>query len=160
MVQRLALEKAVCAYRTFIDNPGLPVLGADTVVEINGLILGKPESRAHARKMLQTLSGHKHSVHTSVALVTGDRELMMTNSSAVTFRKLEDREIDSYLETGEADDKAGSYAIQGRAAQFVTNISGSYSGIMGLPLYETALLLKQCGINPLARILHEAGGIS
>ena len=146
-VQRLAMEKARCGYETVKNKQDMPVLGADTVVEVNGMILGKPENRDHARKMLQQLSRKKHKVHTSVAIVTKDKALTDTSSSEVSFRGMDDWEIDSYLETGEADDKAGSYAVQGIAAQFIKNINGSFSGIMGLPLYETAGLLKQCGIN-------------
>jgi septum formation protein len=146
-VQRLAMEKARRGFETVEDRQDMPVLGADTVVEVNGMILGKPESRDHAAKMLQQLSGQKHKVHTSVAIVTEDKVLKDTSSSEVRFRKMDNWEIDSYLETGEADDKAGSYAVQGMAAQFIKNINGSFSGIMGLPLYETAELLNQCGLN-------------
>lgn len=147
-VQRLAMEKALCGFAT-IENPHkLPVLGADTIVELNGVILGKPENRQHAEKMLQQLSGQKHTVHTSVAIVTVDKCLFDTSSTQVNFKVLQQREIERYLATGEADDKAGSYAIQGIAARFIKNINGSYSGVMGLPLYETAQLLKQCGVLP------------
>ena len=145
-VQRLAIEKARHGFLT-VDNPHkLPVLGADTVIEVDGMILGKPANRRHAREMLQKLSAKSHTVHTSVAIVTEDRTLADTCSTLVVFKKLEEQEIDSYVATGEADDKAGSYAIQGIAAQFITNINGSYSGVMGLPLYETAQLLKQCDV--------------
>ena len=146
-VQRLAMEKAKRGLETIEYKQKLPVLGADTVVEVNGEILGKPENRQHAKNMLQKLSGRKHTVHTSVAIVTEEKQLIDTSSSQVHFRKLEDLEIDRYLETGEADDKAGSYAVQGIAAQFIKNINGSFSGIMGLPLYETAQLLKQCDVH-------------
>ena len=148
-VQRLAIEKAQSGFE-IINNPQqLPVLGSDTIVVVDGCVLGKPENRQHARQMLQQLSGQKHAVHTSVAIVTEEQELIDTCSSQVQFKLLEDREIDCYLATGEADDKAGAYAIQGIAAQFVKNINGSFSGVMGLPLYETTLLLKRCGIRPL-----------
>ncbi len=148
-VQRLAMEKAQHGFDTIKNEKKLPVLGSDTVVEIDGLILGKPENRQHAKKMLQQLSAQKHTVHTSVAIVTEEKRLIDTSSSQVLFQTLDDREIDLYLATGEADDKAGSYAIQGIAAQFIKNINGSFSGVMGLPLFETARLLKQCGVWPL-----------
>lgn len=150
-VERLAMEKAQCGFDTIINEDALPVLGSDTVVEIDGVILGKPENRQHAEVMLQQLSGKKHNVHTSVAIVTKDRSIIATSSSQVHFKSLELQEIESYLASAEADDKAGAYAIQGIAAQFVKNINGSYSGVMGLPLYETVELLKQCGIAPLDR---------
>ncbi|MBE9568502.1 MAG: septum formation inhibitor Maf [Proteobacteria bacterium] len=164
-VQRLAMEKAQRGFENIDDKQKLPVLGSDTVVEIDGEILGKPVDRAHAKHMLQRLSGEKHTVHTSVAIVRpiGDKlvehdsslslsqsssmSLLATSSSQVIFRALDEEEIADYLATGEADDKAGAYAIQGIAAQFIENINGSFSGVMGLPLYETAKLLKQCGIE-------------
>lgn len=148
-VQRLAIEKAQCGFDTIKNEKKLPVLGSDTVVEIDGLVLGKPENRQQAKKMLQQLSARKHTVHTSVAIVCEDKSVIATSSSQVLFVTLEDREIEIYLATGEADDKAGSYAIQGIAAQFIKNINGSFSGVMGLPLFETAQLLKQCGVLPL-----------
>ena len=150
-VERLAMEKAQRGFDTIINEDALPVLGSDTVVEIDGVILGKPENRQHAKEMLQQLSGKKHKVHTSVAIVTKDRSIIATSSSQVHFKSLQLQEIESYLASAEADDKAGAYAIQGIAAQFVENINGSYSGVMGLPLYETVELLKQCGIAPLGR---------
>ncbi len=148
-VQRLAMEKALTGFDT-IENPNkLPVLGSDTIIELKGDILGKPADRLEAKKMLQLLSGEKHTVHTAVAIVIDDERFTATSSSQVSFKVLEEHEIDNYLMTGEADDKAGSYAIQGIAAQFVKNLHGSYSGVMGLPLYETTQLLKRCGIEPL-----------
>ena len=152
-VQRLAKEKAQAGARLVEkageNRAGLPVLGSDTVVEVDGVILGKPEDRHHARVMLQMLSATTHRVHTSVAVVCSDQLLTDTSSSEVRFKQLDDSEIAAYLETGEADDKAGSYAIQGIAAQFIENIDGSFSGVMGLPLFETVRLLKQCGVDPL-----------
>ncbi len=148
-VQRLAMEKAQCGYETIENEKKLPVLGADTIVEVNGMILGKPENRQQAKNMLQKLSDQKHTVHTSVAIVTEDKKIIATSSSQVYFKLLEEQEIDFYLATGEADDKAGSYAIQGIAAQIIKNINGSFSGVMGLPLFETSQLLKQCGVLPL-----------
>lgn len=147
-VQRLALEKAVAGFNT--NNPfQLPALGSDTIVVIENEILGKPENRQQAQQMLQRLSGKRHKVHTAIAIVRGDKKFVDTSSSDVTFAVISQDEIEQYLATGEADDKAGAYAVQGQAAQFICNIKGSYSGIMGLPIYETVKLLKQCGIRPL-----------
>ncbi len=148
-VERLAVEKAQCGFDTIDNEKKLPVLGSDTVVEIHGTILGKPDDRQHARQMLQQLSGQQHVVHTAVAIVSVDKKSVVCSSSQVLFKALDDQEIENYLATGEADDKAGAYAIQGIAAQFVKNINGSFSGVMGLPLFETVALLKQCGIHPL-----------
>lgn len=149
-VQRLAMEKAERGFATIKNIHKLPALGSDTIVEINGMVLGKPKNRQQAKEMLQQLSGQKHAVHTSVAIVTEDKKIIDTSISQVYFNMLAQQEIEDYVATGEADDKAGSYAIQGLAAQFVKNINGSFSGVMGLPLYETVQLLKQCGINPLS----------
>jgi nucleoside triphosphate pyrophosphatase len=148
-VQRLAMEKAACGFDTIANQQKLPVLGSDTIVEVDGEILGKPENRQQAKVMLQLLSGKLHTVHTSVAIVTENARIIETSSSQVQFKVLVEHEIDSYLATGEADDKAGSYAIQGIAAQFIININGSFSGVMGLPLYETVLLLNRCGVRTL-----------
>ncbi len=155
-VERLAMEKARRGFDTISNEKKLPVLGSDTIVEIDGEVLGKPENRQHAKEMLMKLSGKNHEVHTSVAIVTHDKSVMMTSSSQVEFKRLEADEIDRYLASGEADDKAGAYAIQGIAAQFVKNINGSFSGVMGLPLYETVELLKLCGVTPLDHTTHQA----
>lgn len=149
-VQRLAMEKAERGFSTIKNSQKLPVVGSDTIVVIDGIVLGKPEDRQQAKEMLQQLSGQKHTVLTSVAIVTEDKKVIDTSSSVVLFNKLELQEIEDYVATGEADDKAGSYAIQGLAAQFVKNLNGSFSGVMGLPLFETVQLLKQCGIDPLS----------
>jgi len=148
-VERLAMDKARHGFEV-IDNPhGLPVLGSDTIVELDGDILLKPASRQHARDMLHRLSGRVHAVHTAVAIVTDSRRLHALNSSRVRFASLDEDEIRRYVATGEADDKAGAYGIQGIAAQFVEHIEGSFSGVMGLPLYETRQLLVSIGIDPL-----------
>ncbi|NOR43050.1 MAG: septum formation inhibitor Maf [Gammaproteobacteria bacterium] len=148
-VQRLAAEKAQTGCEIIENKNKLPVLGSDTIIELGDSILGKPVDRQQAKDMLRLLSGKKHTVHTSVAIVTVKDMFIATNSTQVQFKELEEDEIDGYLATGEADDKAGSYAIQGRAAQFIKNINGSFSGVMGLPLYETVQLLKRCGIKTL-----------
>ena len=114
------------------------VLAADTVVHFGGVIYGKPVDREHARTMLRALSGRSHEVTTGVCLRRGERARAFAINTWVRFRKLSDREIDAYLETGEADDKAGAYGIQGRAGSFVAEVRGCWTNVMGLPL--TAVL--------------------
>ena len=145
-VARVALDKAR-AGRLVSDE--LPVLGADTAVVCGDEVLGKPADRADAARMLQLLSGRTHQVLTAVALAGGD-EAVNVNSSSVTFRTLTEGEPAAYWATGEPADKAGGYAIQGLAAMFISRIEGSYSGVMGLPLYETAALLQSAGIELLS----------
>ena len=118
------------------------VLGADTAVCVDEEILGKPADGADAARMLRLLSGREHRVLTAVALKFEDRVEQIASESRVRFCELGKDEIETYLKTGEPNDKAGAYAIQGRAAAFVTEIHGSYTGIMGLPLYETARLIR------------------
>ena len=145
-VIRLALEKTITGYQR--SETKRPVLGSDTIVLLNKQILGKPENRAHAMQMLSSLSGHSHQVLTAVALVSEDKQKHLLSVTKVFFRKLSEDEIQSYWETGEPVDKAGAYGIQGLAAQFIERIDGSYSGVMGLPLFETAQLLKEFGVTP------------
>jgi septum formation protein len=146
-VQRLATEKARLGYsQVALAANDLAVLAADTVVEVDGELLGKPENYGQAAAFLARLSGKKHKVHTAIAIVTADRELTALNSSEVEFAQLTAAQINAYIETGEPMDKAGAYAIQGLAARFVVNLNGSYSGVMGLPIYETANLLAACGV--------------
>lgn len=140
-VLRLALDKARAGRAMLDATDPRPVLGADTVVEIGGEILGKPRDREDGIAMLRRLSGATHHVYTGVALA-GAREAARLSVSAVTFRALTLEECDRYWHTGEPADKAGGYAIQGRGAVFITRLEGSYSGVMGLPLFETAELLK------------------
>ena len=125
--------------------PPRPVLGADTEVVLNDVIFGKPKDAADAVRMLTLLSGRKHQVLTAVALCWEENTVAEISTSAVTFRAIARDEIDRYVATGEPFDKAGAYAIQGRAATFVQRIEGSHSGIMGLPLYETATALAGIG---------------
>lgn len=145
-VTRLALDKARAGRTALSGDRVLPVLGADTVVVAGDRILGKPRDRDAANGMLALLSGRTHQVYTAVALVA-DGEAVRVSSSNVTFRTLTDSERAAYWATGEPADKAGGYAIQGLAAVFISRIEGSYSGVMGLPLYETAALLQESGIN-------------
>ena len=146
-VKRLALAKARAGARAMAARglPPRPVLGADTTVCIARAILGKPGDAAdpprEAARMLRLLSGRTHRVLTAVAVVDRGRERVALSVSRVTFKSLSRAEIAAYVATGEPFDKAGAYAIQGGAAAFVRHLSGSYSGVMGLPLFETAALL-------------------
>lgn len=145
-VIRLAQEKARAGL-ALNSRITLPVLGADTVVFCNDEVLGKPVDTSQARQMLQFLSGNTHAVMTAVTVVSQSRMESALSVSHVSMRHLEKQEIDAYLKTGEPMDKAGAYAVQGRAAAFIERIEGSYSGIMGLPLYETAGILNCFGIS-------------
>ena len=143
-VLRLAREKAQAVWARQSD---LPVLAADTTVVVDDEILGKPESEDEAHYMLGKLSGREHSVHTGVALWSSEHQLLAHTDSQVYFAPLSREEIHAYWESGEPRGKAGAYAIQGLGAVFVTGISGTYTGVMGLPLFETAHLLRQAGIS-------------
>lgn len=144
-VERLARAKARSGRGIHAD---LPVLGADTCVVADNRILGKPESTEHALEMLQRLSGRSHQVYSAVA-ISQQHCLSCVNASTVWFRRLDPEECRRYVAAGESLDKAGGYAIQGLAASFVEHIEGSFSGIMGLPLFETSRLLKLVGIRVL-----------
>ncbi|MGB6007070.1 Maf family protein [Castellaniella sp.] len=124
-----------------------PILCADTTVILDGDVLGKPVDAADAAAMLRRLSGRTHQVHTAVALASGGRLLEACQISLVSFQELSDTEIQQYCASGEPFGKAGSYAIQGRAAAFITHLSGSHSGVMGLPAHETTQLLRQAGTS-------------
>ena len=145
-VRRVALDKARAGLELVPPGEQRPVLGADTVVVVDDEVLGKPRDRKEALGMLRRLSGREHQVLSGVALI-GDREHSLLNTSHVTFRKLDEAECARYWQTGECHDKAGGYAIQGYAAAFIRELRGSYSGVMGLPLYETAQLLQQVGVG-------------
>lgn len=140
-VSRLAETKARALWDDLPEAERRPVLGADTTVTLDGEIFGKPDGAASARAMLGRLSGRTHEVHTAVALVCTHGVELRLCSSAVRFRRLTDAELDWYCASDEPVDKAGGYAIQGRAAVFVSHLAGSYSGVMGLPLCETWELL-------------------
>ena len=144
-VERMARAKAEAGWRRMMQRnlPIAPVLAADTTVSLDRKIYEKPVDRAQAVEMLQQLSGHTHEVLTAVALKQDDWMESALTRSEVRFKTLSAREIEQYVATGEGDDKAGAYAIQGRAARFVIELRGSYSGVMGLPLYETAELLEK-----------------
>ncbi len=142
-VHRVAREKAGAGLMQVAAVPNALVLGADTEVVIDGMIFGKPADATDATRMLRLLSGRTHQVMSAVAIVSAAREVEALCISEVTFALLDARTIADYVATGEAFGKAGAYAIQGRAAEFITHLSGSYSGVMGLPLHETAQLLNR-----------------
>jgi septum formation protein len=147
-VQRTARDKAERG-RDWLRGqalPALPLLAADTTVILDGQVLGKPADRDDAIRILRALSGQTHQVHTAVALWTGDRLLEAVSITHVRMRPLELDEIARYCDSGEPYGKAGAYGIQGLAGTFVANIDGSYTGVMGLPLFETANLLRAAGI--------------
>ncbi len=144
-VRRMAREKAQVGFKR--AKNATPTLGSDTIVLLDGDILGKPGSQSEAETMLQRLSGRTHNVCTAVALVLGaDNMLETLNITAVTFGVMPNNWIENYCQSDEPMDKAGAYAVQGGAGQYVSRIEGSYSGVMGLPLYETASLLRKAGL--------------
>ena len=140
-VLRLAEEKAYALWQRLPAAGRIPVLAADTTVALEGEIFGKPADLVDARTMLAQLAGCTHEVHTAVAVRHAGGRAARVNTSRVSFRDLSAAEIDWYWQTGEPADKAGAYAVQGKAAIFIRHIAGSYSGVMGLPLYETWELL-------------------
>lgn len=146
-VQRVTALKlaAALARRQQRQLPDAPVLCADTTVALERTIFGKPNNAADAKRMLHTLSNHEHRVITAVALGYQGRQWSACSVSRVRFAAMDDAAIDAYVASGEPMGKAGAYAVQGRAAAYIARISGSYSGIMGLPLFETAQLLRTVG---------------
>jgi septum formation protein len=146
-VRRLAVLKAETLWQKLAAPQRQPVLGADTAVVLDAQILGKPRDENDCLRMLGLLSARTHQVFTAVALRASDGCQSRVNVSDVTFRKLADEEIRRYWRSGEPADKAGAYAVQGRAALFIERIAGSYSGIMGLPLFETGELLTAIGAH-------------
>jgi septum formation protein len=146
-VTRLKLQAAQARLQR-LGLPGAPILCSDTTVALGRQILGKPENAAHARRMLAQLTGQTHRVLTAVALGQGEQRWEVLSVSSVRFAPMSAAQIRAYVASGEPMGKAGAYAVQGRAAMYIEHISGSYSGIMGLPLRETALLLAQAGLKP------------
>ncbi|MCK6389905.1 MAG: Maf family nucleotide pyrophosphatase [Azonexus sp.] len=146
-VERVARAKASHGGRLLALRhlPAAPVLSADTTLALDGDIIGKPDDAAHAAQILRRLSGREHQVLTGVAISDGVGQRYVCSVSTVRFRSLSDTEIDAYVRSGEPMDKAGAYGIQGKAGAFVAHIAGSYTGIMGLPLFETAEMLKDYG---------------
>jgi septum formation protein len=146
-VARLAAAKAEAGWDRSRDAHEVPVLAADTAVVLDGRILGKPADREDAEGMLRQLSGRTHEVLTAIALRTAQGVQSRISRSEVTFRSIGAAEARAYWETGEPSDKAGAYAIQGCGAIFIAELRGSYSGVMGLPLFETAELLQKAGVS-------------
>lgn len=145
-VRRVAAAKSAAGQG---GNPaGIAVIAADTEVVLDGEIFGKPSDRRHAAAMLRRLSGRTHRVISAVSLRLGPDHWQSISNSNVSFRDLSEIEIDAYWHSGEPRDKAGAYAIQGRGAVFIRHLEGSYSGVMGLPLYQTAGLLTEAGLAP------------
>jgi septum formation protein len=141
-VLRLAEEKARACWSRLHPADRAPVLAADTTVALEGEIFGKPADRDEAVAMLSRLSGRTHQVHTAVAVIHAGGAAARVSTSSVTMRSITPSEMEWYWSTGEPADKAGGYAVQGRAAVFISHLSGSYSGVMGLPLCETWALLE------------------
>jgi septum formation protein len=155
-VERVARAKAEAGWRRMMQRnlPQAPVLAADTTVALDARILGKPADRNHAAAILASLSDQTHQVLTAVALKQADWLESSLSISEVRFKPLADEEIQQYVASGECDDKAGAYAIQGRAALFIMRLSGSYSGVMGLPLYETGQLIERLRTARAGRYSH------
>jgi septum formation protein len=145
-VLRLARRKAEAGWNVRPASPAAPVLAADTAVVLDEKILGKPQDAADGAAMLRALSGRTHTVLTAIAVADIAGVQSAVNRSEVTFRGITAAEVSAYWASGEPKDKAGGYAIQGLGAVFVAHLNGSYSGVMGLPLYETALLLESAGV--------------
>lgn len=149
-VRRVTQLKAEAAWQRVVMRRGLqrkPVLAADTIVAVAGEILGKPTDREDAARILTILSGTQHRVVTAVAMQYESRLEMAVSESLVTFGPLDEARIQAYVMSGESFDKAGAYGIQGRAGAFVERLEGSYSGVMGLPLFETVNLLRKFGMG-------------
>src|SRR5215831_1454740 len=145
-VRRLAAEKAEAVWTRVAVAAPRPVLAADTAVVLGGRVFGKPADAAEVEEMLEALSGRTHRVLTAVTLRCDDSTETLLSESEVRFRSTTPEERAAYCKSSEPLDKAGGYGIQGRAAMFVEHLSGSYSGVVGLPLFETAELLKHCGV--------------
>jgi septum formation protein len=148
-VRRMTRMKVELAWERVVLRKGLrrmPVLAADTTVALGTQILGKPANRDDAARILRLLAGTRHRVLTAVAVTLGNRLETQLSESLVTFCTLDEARIAAYIDSGESFDKAGAYGIQGRAGAFVERLEGSYSGVMGLPLFETARLLREFGI--------------
>ena len=144
-VMRLARQKAEACLQTLTPEQRLsPIIAADTTVVLDGQVLGKPEDDNDARQILTRLSGRVHQVHTAVALAFNNQIEVVLSTTVVEMMDLSVAQIEAYIASGDHRDKAGSYGIQGAAGAWIKRIEGSYTGVMGLPLYETAALLRQC----------------
>ncbi len=144
-VARISYQKAVAVASGLASDT--VIISADTIVELDGCLMGKPNDKADAARMLKNLSDKSHNVHTAVTVLQGDKHITRVVTTAVTFRDITDEEIAAYIQTGEPMDKAGAYGIQGRASKFVSGIAGDYFNVVGLPICELALILKQFNIN-------------
>ncbi|MCH2345899.1 MAG: Maf family nucleotide pyrophosphatase [Pseudomonadales bacterium] len=146
-VRRMAIEKVQAAQAELTDEATSLVIGGDTVVVFKGSVLGQPEDKEDGLRMLRLLSGKAHFVLTAVAVATSDKKRVSVSESKVKICRISEQEAEAYWQSREPVDKAGAYGIQGLGAVFVKTLHGSYSGVMGLPLYETAKLLSEFGIN-------------
>ena len=144
-VARISAQKAAAVASGLSDDS--VIISADTIVELDGILMGKPRDKDDAFNMLKNLSGKSHNVHTAVTVLSGNKHLTRVVTTAVNFRNLSDDEITAYINTLEPMDKAGAYGIQGRASKFVTGITGDYFNVVGLPVCELCLMLKEFGIN-------------
>lgn len=142
-VQRLAISKAKAGLAQQHQSQQVPVLGADTIVVIDGEVLGKPKDEADFLRMMRLLSGRQHQVHTAIALVGPQQELSQLVTTDVWFTELTEQAMLNYWQSGEPTDKAGGYGIQGLASRFIPKIAGSYFAVVGLPLFETDQLIQQ-----------------
>ena len=150
-VRRMAVEKVQAAQAALTDEATSLVIGGDTVVVFKGSVLGQPEDKEDGLRMLRLLSGKAHFVLTAVAVATSDKKRVSVSESKVKICRISEQEAEAYWQSREPVDKAGAYGIQGLGAVFVKTLHGSYSGVMGLPLYETAKLLSEFGINCVTR---------
>lgn len=150
-VERMAKEKAEAGLLMLGEPSDALVLAADTVVALENELLGKPDSREQAAAMLRSLSGRSHVVMTAFALKTAHSMRVQRISTTVFFRNVLEREVDWYWQTGEQQDKAGGYAIQGMGGQFVSSIAGSYTNVVGLPLAEVVVALREAGLDFVSR---------
>lgn len=141
-IENLALQKAEAVFK---DNQDCVVIGADTVVVLNGEVLGKPHNMTEAREMLKKLSGHTHEVITAYAVLTDEKKVLSYDTALVKFADISDEEIEKYIQTREPYDKAGGYAVQGWASVFIEKIDGSFYTVMGLPLHLIYKELKKVG---------------
>ena len=146
-VSRVAREKAGAGLLKVLGSSAAVVLGADTEVVLDDVVYGKPADAADAARMLRELAGRTHEVVSAVWLVSPGREDHAVSVSQVTFADLDDAQLEAYLASGEWQGKAGAYAIQGRAGAFVSHLAGSYTGVMGLPVHETSVLLRRFGVR-------------
>ena len=149
VVEELSLRKARAAAAHCA--PGDLVIAADTVVALEGTVLGKPHDGRDAFQMLSALSGNRHQVYTGVTIIRGEQVLTEHEMTTVTFRETDPAEIEDYIATGEPMDKAGAYGIQGMGALFIQGIDGDYHNVMGLPLYRLGRMLARLGVDPIAR---------